>query len=347
MGRLSIIIPMYNVEVYVERCIRSLEDQNIPQDEFEIICINDGSPDNCRGVVEKLQEEYSNIILINQENQGVSRARNAGIDIAVGKYLLFIDPDDYIIPNIFEKSLGFADCNNAQVAFLGYTVLNEDGTIRTLFFNENLKNQVLTGPDAYFYSRGDGRTDPDRMWAVLFNRDLINKYNLRYLSDVPFLEDGEFIARILCLTERCVFFGRSFYLRTIRPGSATNSRLISSEKATNGFFLAVLNLKRFQREQNLTSEQYNFMNQSICKFSILIIDPARDFFVFMKVKKLKNMLAEKGLAKLDLTGVDKEFTKFGSLYNKSVWCFLFYRYLSLILKSIKLSFIRMRTHKKR
>lgn len=338
---------MYDVEAYVERCIRSLENQNISPDEYEIICINDGSPDNCKGIVQRLQEEYSNIILINQENQGVSRARNAGIDIAVGKYLLFIDPDDYIIPNIFEKALGFADCNNAQVAFLGYTVLNEYGTVHKNYLNEDLKNQLFTGPEAYFYSREDGQTDPDRMVAVLFSKDLIINNNLRYLANVPFLEDGEFISRILCLTERCVFFGLPFYFRTTRPGSATNSRLISSEMATNGFFLAVLNLKRFQREQKLTSEQYNFMNQSICKFSILIIDPARDSFVFMKVKSLKNMLAEKGLAKLDLTGVDKEFTKFGSLYNKSVWCFLFYRYLSLILKSIKSSFIRMRTHKKR
>ena len=92
MKSLSIIIPIYNVAPYVERCIRSLEDQDIPKDDYEIICINDGSPDNCREIVEQLQQEFSNIILINQENQGVSMARNNGIDLSEGKYLLFVDP---------------------------------------------------------------------------------------------------------------------------------------------------------------------------------------------------------------------------------------------------------------
>ncbi len=337
---------MYNVEAYVDRCIRSLEGQDIPQDEYEIICINDGSPDNCRGVVEKLQKEYSNIILINQDNQGVSMARNAGIDIAVGKYLLFIDPDDYIISDALEKALRFADSNNAQVAFLGYTVLNQDGTVRRHYFNENIRNQLFTGPQAYFLSREDGCTDPDRMVAVLFRRDLLINNNLRYLPDVPFLEDGEFIARILCFAKRCVFWGRPFYQRTTRPGSATTSKLLSSEKALNGFFLAIINLKRFQREQNLTSLQYNFMNQSISKFLILIIDPARDPLVFMNIKNLKNKLIENGLNKLDLTGVDSEFAKLGSFYNKSVWCFLFYRYLTLLLKSKRLMFFQKRFLKK-
>ena len=79
MKRLSIIIPMYNVASYVERCIRSLENQDIPKEDYELICINDGSPDNCKEIIVRLQKEFSNIILIDQENQGVSRARNNGV----------------------------------------------------------------------------------------------------------------------------------------------------------------------------------------------------------------------------------------------------------------------------
>ena len=82
--QLSIILPIYNVAPYVEKCIRSLEDQDIPKDTYEIICVNDGSPDNSQQIVEKLQQEFSNIILINQKNQGVSVARNVGIEKARG-----------------------------------------------------------------------------------------------------------------------------------------------------------------------------------------------------------------------------------------------------------------------
>uniref|UniRef100_UPI0030DB473E glycosyltransferase family 2 protein n=1 Tax=uncultured Imperialibacter sp. TaxID=1672639 RepID=UPI0030DB473E len=99
--KLSIIVPVYNVEEYLERCVRSLEDQDIPRSDYEIIVVNDGSPDNSKEVVERLQRELSNIILINQENQGVSMARNAGIDRASGEYLVVVDPDDYVAPNSF------------------------------------------------------------------------------------------------------------------------------------------------------------------------------------------------------------------------------------------------------
>ena len=99
--KLSIIVPAYKVEAYIEKCIRSLEDQDLPKDEYEIIVINDGSPDRCREIVEELQKEFSNIILINQENQGVSMARNNGIANAQGKYIMPIDPDDYVLPNSF------------------------------------------------------------------------------------------------------------------------------------------------------------------------------------------------------------------------------------------------------
>lgn len=333
---------MYNVEIYVERCIRSLENQNISPNEYEIICINDGSPDNSRGVVEMLQEEYSNIILINQENKGVSRARNTGIDIAVGKYLLFIDPDDYIIPNVFENALKFADLNRAQVVFLGYTVLNINGRIHKNLFNEELKNQLFTGPEAYFFSRGDGLTDPDRMVAVLFRRDLLNNNNLRYLPDVPFLEDGEFIARILCLAERCVFWDRPFYRRTTRLGSATRSRLFNTEYARNGFLLAACNLKKFQKGEKLTSIQYHFLNQPICKFVLLFVSPASDPLIFFKIRRTKNKLIENGLYKLDLTSVDKEFRAYGSLYNQSLGLYLANQYLTLMFRSVKNRFNRLK-----
>ena len=100
---LSIIVPAYKVEGYIERCIRSLEDQDLSKEQYEIIITNDGSPDRCKEIVESLQDEFPNIILINQENQGVSMARNNAMAIAKGKYILPIDPDDYVVPNSFIK----------------------------------------------------------------------------------------------------------------------------------------------------------------------------------------------------------------------------------------------------
>lgn len=324
MKSLSIIIPMYKVEEYVERCIRSLEDQDIPRNDYEIICINDGSPDNCREVILRLQKEFKNIILIDKENQGVSRARNDGIDTAIGKNLLFIDPDDYIETNSLGRILNTADEYKAEVSFLGFTFLNEDGTVRTQIFSGDYQFEIYNGLEAYVLSRGDGRTDPDRMWAVLFDREFIDKNNLRYLPDVPFLEDGEFIARILCLAKRCVFDGKSFYMRTTRPGSATNSNLFHTEKATVGFLLAADNLKRFKLEQNLTDNQREFLNQPIVKYTILALSSLSRKNIAQKRKSINSFIKENNLDGLRLDGCHQPYLFYGKLFNISPSILLYY-----------------------
>jgi glycosyltransferase involved in cell wall biosynthesis len=308
---------MYNVEPYVERCLRSLQKQDISRDSYEIICINDGSPDNSKAVVKRLQEEYKNIILIDQENQGVSRARNNGIAKAIGKYLLFIDPDDFVDPNSFGRILKLAEQHDAHVSFLGFTFLNEDCTIRKTMYNKDHQGEVFSGPAAYKLSREDGTTDPDRMWAVLYNRKFIDQNNLHYLPDVPYLEDGELIARIMCLAERCVFDGHSFYQRTTRPGSATNSKLFHTEKAGEGFVLAAGNLRKFQLKQDLNEEQIIFLNQPIVKFVTLAIKSCMGKNCFSRIRLRKRALNEVGLKQVNVKGCNKMYNFFGRIYNFS------------------------------
>lgn len=103
--KLSIIVPVYNVEPYIERCVRSLEQQNIPKQEYEIIIVNDGTQDQSIQIINKLRLEYPNIVLIEKENGGLSSARNYGLKYAQGEYIWFIDSDDYIEPNILNSIL--------------------------------------------------------------------------------------------------------------------------------------------------------------------------------------------------------------------------------------------------
>ncbi|MBN1181561.1 MAG: glycosyltransferase [Bacteroidales bacterium] len=322
MKRLSIIIPMYNVASYVERCIRSLEDQNIPKEDYELICINDGSPDNCKEIIEQLQTEFPNIELIDQENQGVSMARNNGIDKARGKYLLFIDPDDYVDPNCFARVLLNIEQKKAQVSFLGFSFLNEDGSLRKARFNQDHSAEVYTGIDAYYIARGDGQTDPDRVWAVLFQREFLDKHDLRFLADVLYLEDGEFIARIMCLAERCVFDGNSFYQRTTRPGSATHSNLFGSERALNGFIRAARNLKEFQNAHDLTKTQKDFLNQPVIKFIVLAYNSCINKFSFKKCRFIRAQLTKSNLTKCEHEGVDKFYMVYSKAYNFSPFLLL-------------------------
>lgn len=325
MIRLSIIIPMYNVAPFVERCIRSLEDQDIPKDEYELICINDGSPDNCGEIVEQLQQEFSNIVLIKQENQGVSMARNNAMAIAKGKYLLMIDPDDYVKPNILKDRLHQLISNNLDVGFTGYIILDESYTEQYRFDPYYKQNNVLTGIHFYRqYMKGKSEIrDPNRSWAIFLKNDFIKTNKLYYLQDVPYLEDGEFMARVYSLGDRVSFINDPFYLRTTRPGSATHSRLYYSDKAIKGFIKAARNLKEFQENQVLTASQKIFLNQPIVKFCLLAVIACSNVRTYHKVFWVRKALINKNLNNLELEDCSIFYTKYGSYFNKSIYCFLF------------------------
>ena len=99
MKRLSIILPIYNVEAYIKVGLESIFRQGLDDDAFEVILVNDGTPDNSIGVVDDIISQHQNIIVINQENQGVSIARNSGLNKSQGEYVFFMDPDDLLVDN--------------------------------------------------------------------------------------------------------------------------------------------------------------------------------------------------------------------------------------------------------
>lgn len=101
--KLSIIVPVYNAEEYIEGCVNSLLKQDLSEQEYEIILINDGSTDNSPKLAQKLKEQNNNIVLLSQENKGQSVARNKGMDIAKGKYIMFVDADDKLYPNVIKR----------------------------------------------------------------------------------------------------------------------------------------------------------------------------------------------------------------------------------------------------
>lgn len=332
--KLSIIIPVYNVEKYIEKCILSLQHQDIPVSDYELIIINDGSPDNSREVIIRLAAQYNNIVFIEQENKGVSLARNAGIDRAGGEYLLFIDPDDYVEANSFSRIWKDAYESNAEVVFLGYTFLNSDDSVRKEILFTQEKGKVYPGIIAYHISRGDGTTDPDRSVAILFQRDFMNKANIYYIPNIPYLEDGEFLARVMCLAKQCIFSGNPFYFRTTRPGSATNSGLFYSDKAIDGFFNAANNLKEFKKTYILNKAQDNFINQPITKFTLLIVQACVKKGYYNKYKLIKERLKINSLNKIEIKGCSVFYYKYGLLFNISNDLFYYTWRIRLLLISI-------------
>jgi glycosyltransferase involved in cell wall biosynthesis len=316
-----------------------LEAQDIPPDSYEIICINDGSPDNSKQLIEKLQKEFSNIILINQENQGVSMARNNGIALAKGNYILFVDPDDALQNNCLSELIEYAESNQYEVVFSPFTFVEINGDQKKSKYSDDLE-KLMDGTTLYHAVRGDKVIDPDRSVAILYKRALFQENDLQYLKGVPYLEDGEFIARILCLTKRGSVYNKPYYLRLNRPGSATQSDLFTQTRSIKGFLLAAKNLIKFKTKESLNQRQRTFLNQPICKFAILAIQACttkRDFKAFKFVKKeLKN----NSISILNLKGCNATYTKLGKIFNTSLNYLFFYLILKDILVSLKVRLVR-------
>lgn len=160
---ISVIIPVYNVEKYLEKCVSSVL-YNTYHD-LEVICVNDGSPDNCLEILKRMQAKDDRIVIINQVNQGVQMARNNGIKAANGEYIAFIDSDDYIHPQYFETLLNCMEKRNANVVICGCQKFSEDEQITINKF-QNIKYKKLSSES--FYRSYYGRR---MVWGRLFRRN--------------------------------------------------------------------------------------------------------------------------------------------------------------------------------
>jgi glycosyltransferase involved in cell wall biosynthesis len=282
---------MYNVAPYVERCLRSLANQDIPYDDYEIICVNDGSPDNCAEIVKRLQNEIPNIILINQENQGVSMARNNAIKIAKGNYILPIDPDDYVVPNSLKNALEKAESGQLDVLYCAFEIYDENSKPIWRTNYAHFEKRIDSGYDGYFAVRGIKVQDPDRSWAILYRLDKLKQYQINYPKDVPYLEDGLFLGKVFAVAKRVGYSDTDFYHRTTRIGSATHSNLYNTDKARSGFAMTIAILNEFIEKYKINVQSLVILNHIKCQFGLKYIISCRnshhykEAIVFIKSNK--------------------------------------------------------------
>ena len=339
MLRLSIIVPFFNAESYIERCLYSLINQNLDSDDYEIICINDGSKDQGRNKVIEIQKYVNIIRLIDQENSGVSVARNTGINAAKGNYLMMVDADDYLHENVLPERLHFAERNDLQIAYSGLIILNEK--METVSRQNHLpdKEEILTGID-FFEKHLKGRSEiqaPHSSVAILIKTEFLNFHGLRYLPGVPFLEDGEFMARVICMATRAISFSEPIYYRTTTPGSATQSRLYYSDIAKSGFIKSAKNLSEFRDQYCQNQIQKIFLNQYILHFAVLYITShsLRDYII--NYGKMKRQIHEGNLQKIELKGCSSQYKEIGTYYNHSIHCIYIFWIINKIRKYLAIN----------
>lgn len=214
---LSIIIPAYNVERYIERCIESIVSQNTSPNEYELIVINDGSTDHTLQILERLEDKYQ-FILINQQNLGASAARNAGIKEATGEYIFFIDADDYIEPDSLSFLSEYVSDKKTDIVLFGTIQHLLNGKQQPLCNNLSDDNIQISIAD-YLQQH----TVRSAVWHGIFKRKLFIENNISLREDL-ISEDDEFVicifaaANSICSTHRLVYHYHS------RHGSLSKNR---------------------------------------------------------------------------------------------------------------------------
>ncbi|MFX6505029.1 glycosyltransferase family 2 protein [Acinetobacter baumannii] len=211
---LSIIIPAYNVEQYIENCVDSIIRQNIPC-EYEIIIVEDCSTDNTKDVIKKISQKYSQVkIIYNEKNGGLSAARNTGLNNIKGKYVTFIDSDDLLCNQAIEKSINYIIENN-DVDVVGFNYKEFSDESKAL---EELKN-IPSIPPKLFEDITTARI-PGFAWGKIYHRKMFA--DIRFPNGL-YWEDGIILKVVMQRCKKYVDIGIIGYLYRMNPNSITSS----------------------------------------------------------------------------------------------------------------------------
>ncbi len=212
---ISIIVPVYNVAEYIDRCVESLLAQTY--NNLEIILINDGSTDNSGEVCRRLLRLHSDKVrFIEQENKGVSAARNAGLDIFRGKYVMFVDADDWVDVSYVEKLYDAIISNVADLSVCGFIEWHSDQKQK----KHNRLMSGVYGKESFYKEIGINQVP---MCTTLYKAEIINKSDIRFDTLLRRMEDGCFVADYCSYCERFVAIPEHLYYYYQRQGSAINS----------------------------------------------------------------------------------------------------------------------------
>lgn len=253
MPKYSIIVPLYNSEKYLDECLNSIFKQT--NQDFEIICVNDGSTDKSLDILNKYKED---ITIINQENMGLSVARNNGVKKAKGKYIIFIDSDDYIEPKLLEKIDGVSK-NNPDLVRFG--IIEVDGDIKKEVPAPHFNN--LNGVEAFKEIVKNKYIEP--AWLYAYNKEFYLKNNFEFMPNM-YHEDFGLIPKVIELSNKVTSIEYPGYNYVKRENSITTdpNKLV---KRTNDFLTQG---KILLKEKNFSKEFYSYIaNCMITKASCL------------------------------------------------------------------------------
>lgn len=248
--RLSIIIPMYNASQYIERCINSIYHQGLNVNEFEVIVINDGSTDNSLEIVKDYLTSYKNIRFFSQKNSGQGAARNLGIKYATGEYILFLDSDDFLLPQSINKILSIVKHVSCDVINFLMEVELPTGNVKESYLYHYDYDKIYSGKELLLRTG----INIGSACSSLYKRSFILQNNIFFPVDMKH-EDVFFSYQIYTFASRVIFTKTHAYYYCWHPDSTDrnksyeNLKLLQLSDISQAYYLNKLSLdKRVNKE---------------------------------------------------------------------------------------------------
>ncbi|KAB1071272.1 glycosyltransferase [Tamlana haliotis] len=242
MKDLSVIIPMYNVSKYLNKCVDSVCIQNFDSEAIEIIMVNDESPDNSLQVAEELAKKHPFIKIISQQNKGLGGARNTGINNAQGRYLLFLDADDWFLPNRIKELIKIADKDQLDILEFGAQIVAEDDTVINTLSADSL-GEVYDGVN-YYWNIAYGGSACNKLYAL----DFLKNNQLFFLEKI-YGEDFEFNTRAFYFAKRVKAINNvcTAFLQSSDSITRNNDKS-KKDKYLNDFHIILKNINTFHNK---------------------------------------------------------------------------------------------------
>lgn len=264
MAKISIIIPVYQVEKYLPACLDSVVKQNFQ--DWEAICVDDGSPDNCGKILAEYAKKDRRIKVITQKNQGVSAARNNALVATTGEYICFLDSDDELHPDFLTKMYDIASTTSSDIVSCDFTKTSFDLSDKSSHSNPQIYASVF---DCFL------RCSPkiiSAVWAKLYKKDILN--NIRFPSQ-EIGEDLVFLYQALYQAKQGAYLPEKLYFYRRRENSATLGSF--SEKKILGNIQTAVCWHNYFKDKALNSKTRRLLNKKIARqiFKPAVLEPER------------------------------------------------------------------------
>lgn len=318
--KMSIVLPIYNVERYLRKCLSSVVNQTL--EDIEIICVNDGSTDNSLKIIEEFSKKDNRIVLVDKKNEGLGAARNSGLDVSNGEYIWFVDSDDFIGQDACKKIYECGKTNDSDVILIDVGLYWSD-VDPILDFLDTQKYKKMSKFGNFTIADAPWIQQTHSVWSRIYRRDFLLQYNIRN-PEQRFGEDMLYSYMTSVYAERiCILPEKLYFYRQDRKGS-----LLEQETANDEYKLMYIKSVKETKEFLYKSGAYDILREDFLKSRVrwalprqIGIRKKKDFFRFFS--ELAFMLEESDYVILrdsnflrEFSGLDKYLR---ALEKKRIW----------------------------